>query len=377
MLKFFLTFLFVYCSTTALFFYWLGRALSINPKLRRILFIILMPISVAFVLLYKHSGTSTPELILLQIGAIWFGTFMYTFFISLFYEIAAKLNKKLRTPFIRYRAYLGILSLCFLIALLASFNANNPVLREFTIETESVTGKEEKTYHFAFLSDLHFGRVISADFLEKSLSLLKDKPTDALFFIGDILDDHYRVDSALMKKTIGKINAPLGAWAVFGNHEYISGSIDNSRKLIEESGMKLLVDEYYVLDEKLLLLGRDDVSRTRYDLPPRKSLSEIKNGISKEEDLLPKIVLDHQPVSLADAEKENAIFQISGHTHNGQIWPMNYLINYLYENPNGEILRNNTHSITMKGTGTWGPPIRTTGAPEVWLIKLIIKPKKN
>ena len=87
--------------------------------------------------------------------------------------------------------------------------------------------------------------------------------------------------------------------------------------------------------------------------------------------------MDHQPHYLEQAGQAGAILQVSGHTHNGQLWPINYIIDAIYEHPHGHLQKDNTHYLISVGAGTWGAPVRTNTRPEIVLIKLTLEPENN
>jgi hypothetical protein len=84
----------------------------------------------------------------------------------------------------------------------------------------------------------------------------------------------------------------------------------------------------------------------------------------------PKILLDHTPVKLEQAEKNGIDIQFSGHTHHGQIWPANLITNMIYEVSWGYKKKGNTHYYVTSGAGTWGPPVRTGSKSEIVCIRL-------
>ena len=90
-------------------------------------------------------------------------------------------------------------------------------------------------------------------------------------------------------------------------------------------------------------------------------------GIDKER---PIILMDHQPYNLEEASSNQVDLQISGHTHNGQLWPFNYLTDAIYEISRGYKKKGNTHIYVSSGVGTWGPPVRTGNRPEIVNIRL-------
>lgn len=94
----------------------------------------------------------------------------------------------------------------------------------------------------------------------------------------------------------------------------------------------------------------------------RKSLAELLSGVDRTH---PVIVMDHQPFHLEEAEQNGVDLQLSGHTHHGQLWPLNYITRAVYEVSMGYKKKGNTHYYVSGGVGSWGPPIRTGNRPEI------------
>ena len=84
----------------------------------------------------------------------------------------------------------------------------------------------------------------------------------------------------------------------------------------------------------------------------------------------PIIVLDHQPFNLEESEEQGVDLQLSGHTHNGQMWPLTYITNKIYELSYGYLKKGNTHYIVSSGFGLWGPRVRLGSKSEVLLIDI-------
>jgi predicted MPP superfamily phosphohydrolase len=102
----------------------------------------------------------------------------------------------------------------------------------------------------------------------------------------------------------------------------------------------------------------------------RKSLDAMINSINSINSDYPKILLDHTPVRLEQAEKNGIDLQLSGHTHHGQIWPGNIITNMIYEVSWGYLEKGNTKYYVSSGAGTWGPPVRTGSKSEIVNIKI-------
>ena len=109
-----------------------------------------------------------------------------------------------------------------------------------------------------------------------------------------------------------------------------------------------------------LLDSKDDNTHLKF-------ITNIKKDINKS---LPMIVLNHRPEKLEEAEAENIDLQLSGHTHKGQLFPGNLIINAIYEDAYGLLKKDNFNLIVSSGYGTWGPPIRTGSNSEI--VKITI-----
>ncbi|MDR3323532.1 MAG: metallophosphoesterase [Zoogloeaceae bacterium] len=261
----------------------------------------------------------------------------------------------------------GIVGAALLISGLGWVNTQRPTVREITLPTPSGTAPLK----IVALSDTHLGRLVSPADFSRLIDLAEPFQPDLVLFAGDILDDYYGLDVAATRASLKRLNPPLGVWGVLGNHEYIAGDPETSRQLLEQSCIRILRDDWANLDGKLLLVGRDDRSRERFEGQPRKPLAEILAGIPAPLNAQTKILLDHQPFHLEDAQNADVFLQLSGHTHKGQLFPFNFVVALLYENAYGHSQRGQTHYWVSSGAGTWGPRSRTTGRPEILLIRLV------
>ena len=140
-----------------------------------------------------------------------------------------------------------------------------------------------------------------------------------------------------------RLQAPV--YACLGNHEYFSGQPD-AQQFYKDAGIHLLMDSIAVIDSTLVIIGRDDAMNMR-----RKPLADLAKTIDKS---MFSIVLDHQPHHLEKAEKAGIDFQFSGHTHRGQVWPISWITDAIYECSWGSHQRGNTHYYVSSGIGIWG-----------------------
>ncbi len=224
-----------------------------------------------------------------------------------------------------------------------------------------------KTLTIAFASDIHLGHVIGQKSLLRIISSINGLNPDLVLFPGDLVDEELE---PVIKKDLGpvfrKLNPKYGVFAVTGNHEYIGG-VEPAVDYLSEFGIRFLRDESIKIEEKFFVSGREDVSTGAFFNKPRKTLSEVLAGVDKK---MPVILMDHQPVALAEAEKEGIDLQVSGHTHHGQMWPLQAITKRVFKLSWGYKLLGKSHFYVSSGAGSWGPRVRIGNKPEVVFIKI-------
>ena len=165
-----------------------------------------------------------------------------------------------------------------------------------------------------------------------------------------------------MEEELSQLHAPLGVFAITGNHEFYSGVPEEINKYLRAAGVRMLHDSVALVDNSFYLVGRDD--RTN---PNRMKLSELVKGLQPD---LPKILLDHQPYALEQACENDIDLQISGHTHNGQFFPGNLFVKRIFEVAHGYKKKGKTHFYVSSGLGIWGPLYRIGTQSELVEIQL-------
>jgi predicted MPP superfamily phosphohydrolase len=171
------------------------------------------------------------------------------------------------------------------------------------------------------------------------------------------------------------MQAPLGKFAIFGNHEFYQGS-EASEAFHKLCGFDLLRQRNVAIGKELLIVGVDDTAGFHFHGPvfsdEDKVLPPLKPG-APDESRPVVLFLKHQPRVL-DTSLGRFDLQLSGHTHGGQIFPFNLIIREIYGRYRGLYdLGQGSKLYVCKGAGTWGPPIRLFAQPEVALIVLTTK----
>lgn len=210
------------------------------------------------------------------------------------------------------------------------------------------TGKQiKRPLKIVMLSDLHAGFHNRRSEVGRWVNMINAEHADLILIAGDMIDGNVRPLKAQgTTQELKRLNAPT--LACLGNHEYITG-IDKSLDLLEQTGIGILRDSAITIGN-VTIVGRDDRSNRH-----RKSVNELLHGVNRDNYI---ILLDHQPYHLEEAEQNHVDLQLSGHTHRGQVWPLNWVTKKLYECDYGQYRRGNTDYYVSSGIGIWGGKFR-------------------
>ena len=210
------------------------------------------------------------------------------------------------------------------------------------------------------ISDLHLGYPNLADEFDRWVKLINKEHPDLILIGGDIIDGHLQ---PLLDQNVAasfrRLNAPVVA--CLGNHEYYSG-MDGALKFYHDAGITLLRDSAVTV-KGINIIGRDDRTNSR-----RKPLAELVRGVDMSRYT---ILLDHQPYHLEEAEAANIDFQFSGHTHHGQVWPISWITDAVYEDAFGPLQKSGTQYYVSSGIGIWGGQYRIGTRSEYIVGKLV------
>jgi predicted MPP superfamily phosphohydrolase len=309
------------------------------------------------------------------IGSFWLGAMVYFILALLVIDFARLINHFIPFfPQIFYADYqrtklitLLVTSGLVIIIITAGFiNARNPVVKSLDLYiSKKVNGS--KTLKIAMASDIHLGTLVGKRGAARLVRMINGLHPDIILLAGDLVDEDL---SPVIRRNLGEtlknFHAPLGVYAITGNHEYIGGA-EQAVAYLTAHNIRFLSDTAELIDDRFYLAGREDRDRPRFTGKQRKPLADILKGIDHS---FPIILMDHQPFQLSKPEELGVDLQLSGHTHHGQIWPFNYITNAIYEVSWGYKKKGNTNIYVSCGFGTWGPPMRIGNRPEVVSITL-------
>jgi predicted MPP superfamily phosphohydrolase len=264
---------------------------------------------------------------------------------------------KLKNPDFRKKTFVLVLVLPVMVVIYGIINFNTIRTVNYRIEIPGRASAGRKVT-IAFLADFHLHDGIDIDFVRRYASKIKEINPDIVLYGGDIIEDRNAGQQITeYEKIMRDIKAPLGSFAVLGNHEHYSGN--DSGSFHAKSGIILLRDTVVTPGNLFNLGGRNDRER--------KPLNGLLQMAKPE---LPFILIDHRPTDVIDVSRSPVDVQFSGHTHNGQLFPINLITKSMYEISHGHRKIGNTHFFVTSGIRLWGPPVRTISRSEIVVVNI-------
>lgn len=301
------------------------------------------------------------------ISSFYIGTLIYSFIFFLVGDIVEYLGNliipknRIRYFFSRiYAKGLIVPAIAVMITLYGFYNAVNYEVTSYEIwinKRSSIPVLE-----IVMVSDLHVGTSVTEKQIVRIKKMVEELSPDIFFICGDIFD--HDSNEEIMKfsaDTLGSIKTPYGTYFVTGNHEYYLGEMSELLFYFDGTGIRVIQDEMVTIKD-FYLAGRKDI--TERDRAP---LSDILQNADKNR---PIIVLDHQPNAIDEAIENGVDLQLSGHTHNGQIFPFNFLVGLANHTHYGLHEEGEFKAVVSSGAGTWKYPIRTGSSSEIVKVKV-------
>ncbi len=265
-------------------------------------------------------------------------------------------------PRVRQYLFAGSVTLVLLLLFFGHLNTRHPVIREIHIDLGHKEAPGFGELNAVLLSDIHLGTIIGNGQFRRIVDRVTALEPDIIFLAGDMLDEDLE---PVLRQNIGQtlrdLHAPLGVYGVMGNHEHIGGAKD-AYAYLSDHGIRMIRDDVVRVQDAFYVVGREDRDKRRFSGRERKPLRDILEGVDRR---LPVILLDHQPFYLEKAAELGVDLQLSGHTHHGQLWPLNYITQAMYTISHGYGNVNGMHAYVSNGVGTWGPPVRVGNRPEI------------
>ncbi len=321
--------------------------------------------------LVMHRWPSSVASFLNKIGSIYLGAMVYflilTFSLDFIHLGLTVISISRESPIVVQGIFWTVILLVLGVLSYGYRHALNFSVNTLQLPIPFPQTANQMPFRIVMFSDIHLGTVIHVPQLQKIVQTVNQLNPQLILIPGDILDENLPSrwwESYL--HPLKDLTADYGVFATTGNHEYFTNKRE-AVQAIEATGITLLEDQAVVLPNGIILIGRRDVTGTYFG-EQRKDLKQLLKTSTPD---TPVIVMDHQPVALKEAKQAGITLLLSGHTHDGQFWPLNLLNRRIWELSYGYRQMGKTHVYVTSGIGAWGPPIRVGTQAEIVVIDLV------
>ncbi|MDE7326334.1 MAG: metallophosphoesterase [Lachnospiraceae bacterium] len=261
------------------------------------------------------------------------------------------------------RYYAGVCALIFTaIYLSVGFVLANHVWRTgYTVDSAKKVG----TLRIVHIADSHVGTTFDGEGFAEYVAQMQAENPDIVVITGDYVDDDTsKQDMVDACRALGTLQTTYGVYYVFGNHdkgyyseEYRGYNGDDLVAELEKNGVIVLEDENVLLDNRFYVIGRKDRSEEERG-GKRASAAELVQGLDPDKYM---IVLDHQPGEYKELAAAGVDLVLSGHTHGGQLFPVNYVGEWTGVNAKtyGLERRDGTDFLVTSGISDWAILFKT------------------
>lgn len=270
--------------------------------------------------------------------------------LTLFGRLLPRLARRARA------AALGVALLLFGVAVVQGTRA--PAVVDYEVSLPELPAARDGMVLVA-LSDLHLGNVLDADWLAARVRQVQALEPDVIVLLGDTFEGHHRSFDDFVV-VLGRLSAPLGVWAITGNHDSPRRG-RSSVTALERAGIQLLDDRYVEPCPGVLLAGVGYRRGRHRSGPADPALAELLAGRPAGATIL----LSHAPERVEQASAAGVALMLAGHTHGGQIWPVSHLVGLRYRWLQGRHQVGRTTLVVSRGTGSWGPRARLWHSAEI------------
>jgi len=316
--------------------------------------------------------------LLVWTGSFWLAALLYFVLAVIFFDLFRLINYFMplypgwvasNYAKVKLWIFYGVTAIVGIVVLAGFINSRLPVVRKLDLHiNKNTNGLRE--LNLVLLSDIHLGTIIGNGHFEKIVDKVQALNPDIILLAGDVLDEDLEpVLRQNIGETLRRLHAPFGVFAVMGNHEYIGGA-EPAYDYLKSHGLQVIRDSVVKVNNSFYLIGREDRDKPRFAGRQRMALEEL---VAKADQAYPLILMDHQPYYPEKASEAGIDLQVSGHTHHGQLWPINLVTSAIFTISSGYAKIGNTHFYVSNGVGTWGPPVRIGNRPEIVNLRLTFK----
>lgn len=314
--------------------------------------------------LLEHYGIDGFAHVLEIAGAYWVGVFFLLFSAFFVFDLVTGFGLWLRPQVPALRTVALILALLMTVVALIQAR-RSPVVTKYEVVLDGLPREADGSV-LVVASDMHMGTLLGHGWARERAAQFESLRPDLLLLVGDIFEGDETTYPDWVP-VLQQFHATHGVYTVTGNHEFYAGGtkiID----LFRRAGFHVLRDESIEPIPGLVLTGIDDVAfrgRPAHAAIMEKLLRQRPKGAS--------VLLSHTPLETQRAASAGVGLMLSGHTHEGQIWPFTYLVKLAFPIISGRYRVQEMTAIVCRGTGTWGPPMRLFKRSE--LLRITVRAK--
>lgn len=353
--------IYVYCRINQLF---IGKGYKIRFTIIYLILFAIYPLVGNF---GEHSNNLVFRFISVFAGYL-LPFYLYLFLSVILFDLLLLFNLMFRFISVEFRktskfrlfTFTTMILLSIMVVIGGAINLNTIRVSEYQI-TLPKRNSNIDSLRIAFIADFHIQQSTNLHYVEQFIRKVNALNPDIMLFGGDIVEgDSENETTREIESAFRNIHSKYGSFGVVGNHEFYGRQENGS--FFSKAGITMLYDTIVKIDDAFYLAGRFDEHFRN-----RKPINEILPTVSPD---LPIVLLDHRPTQLQEVSKTAVDAQFSGHTHNGQLFPLNFIIHQIYELSWGHKKIGNTHFFVTSGLRLWGPPVKTAGKSEIMLVDI-------
>jgi predicted MPP superfamily phosphohydrolase len=314
---------------------------------------------VLFLVVVRSPGSVVGSLV--GTGNIWLGVFALAFTHYIICSVVSFL-------FSRYRQQIvfGTFVILIFTSFYSIFNGLRlPVVKEIHLEMSKLPGKLNG-FTIVQLSDLHLGGVAKPKWLEQVVKKINGLHPHLVVITGDLLEGYgWQGKGNPYAEALKKLESIHGVYAVNGNHDVYEGGKYFS-SITKEAGITLLNNQSVTVAGGIQLAGICDP----YGISHHRPEPDIDKALKNIDPSLPVIFLSHRPEYFRAARQYGIDLQLSGHTHAGQITPIDLIVRLLYHHPYGLYKEGDSYIYTSCGTSVMAVPMRLFSQNEI--VKIVL-----
>ena len=326
--------------------------------------------------------------ILSNIGNYWMGFNLHfvlamgvCFLIRLIVKLVKKDKYNLRLA--QKITNVAVVSFTILMSVYGIVNAQNLKVTTYDVTVDKSSKQDE--LNVVLIADLHLGYSVGVKQMERMVNKINELQPDVVVVAGDIFDNEFSAiyNPVRLAEILRGINSKYGVYAVYGNHDIeediLCGftfsdddvtqvtSIKEMDDFIENCGFPFLYDEAILINDDFYIYGRPDEERPNFGNDSRLEAEKITEGLD-----LSKLIIcvDHEPHDQKKLSAAGVDVDLNGHTHAGQLFPGNIIINFFWDIAYGYKNFDGMHNIVTSGVGLFGPNMRTFTKAEIAQVKI-------